>query len=92
MKPTGATLARDRELTRIVDLDEKKARTTMKIMIHDEEIRKEKINSNIKEYLTFKKRAQLEEQLRKEEEALLERKRKYNTNLQDSLQPEVREI
>jgi len=27
----------------------------------------------------------LEEQLRKEEEALLERKRKYNTNLQDSL-------
>jgi len=57
MKPTGATLARDRELTRIVDLDEKKARTTMKIMIHDEEIRKEKINSNIKEYLTFKKRA-----------------------------------
>jgi len=39
MKPTGATLARDRELTRIVDLDEKKARTTMKIMVHDEEIR-----------------------------------------------------
>ena len=57
MKPTGATLARDRELTRIVDLDEKKARTFMKIMVHDEEIRKEKINSNIKEYLTFKKRA-----------------------------------
>ncbi|KAL4471200.1 hypothetical protein ABPG72_007567 [Tetrahymena utriculariae] len=92
LKPTGATLARDRELTRITDNDLREARTKVVIAQHEENIRQEKQNSNIKEYLTFKKRQQLEEQLRKEEEMLLERKKKYNKNIQDSLQPEVREI
>lgn len=56
LKPTGATLARDRELTRIKDNDEREARTRMTLAQHESNIRVDKQNSNIKEYLTFKKR------------------------------------
>ncbi|KRX05819.1 Calponin homology domain [Pseudocohnilembus persalinus] len=89
-KPTALTLARDRELVRIVDNDEKKMRTQVTIAMHNDQAREEKQDSNIIEYLVLKRRAQLEEQLRQEEEQMLERKRKYNQ--EQTQQPEVQEI
>lgn len=89
-KPTANALAANRELVRIVDQDAKHRKTQEVIEGHNETVRREKQDSNIIEYLVLKRRAQLEEQLRREEEALLERKKKYAQP--EVAQPEIKEI
>ena len=54
-------LARDRELVRITDNDEKRRRTETTIAGHVDKMRLEKQDSNIIDYLVTKRRKQLEE-------------------------------
>eukprot|EP00828_Plagiopyla_frontata_P044090 TRINITY_DN708_c0_g1_i1.p1 TRINITY_DN708_c0_g1~~TRINITY_DN708_c0_g1_i1.p1 ORF type:complete len:736 (+),score=116.88 TRINITY_DN708_c0_g1_i1:25-2232(+) len=85
---TASTLARDRELVRIVNANEKQFRTQNAISSHIEKQRHERANQNLVEYILMKRRKQMEEELRKQ--ALeLSKKQKENVELHA---PEIKEI
>eukprot|EP00825_Cyclidium_porcatum_P051511 TRINITY_DN949_c0_g1_i1.p1 TRINITY_DN949_c0_g1~~TRINITY_DN949_c0_g1_i1.p1 ORF type:complete len:805 (-),score=152.08 TRINITY_DN949_c0_g1_i1:109-2523(-) len=89
-RPTNSLLAKDKELIRIIDDDEKKMKTLQIIEQHNMQLRKEKQDNNIIEYLVIKRKKQLEEQLKLEEEKMIERKKKYNVD--QSFNQEIKEI
>lgn len=55
-RTTASMLAKDREIVRIVDNDERKFKTELKINQHDEKVRNEKQDENIIEYLILKRK------------------------------------
>lgn len=69
------------ELTRITDENERKYRTANKIQEHDEITRNEKKDENIIEYLIMKRKKQIEDEIRKQEEELLKKQMKFNKKL-----------
>lgn len=86
-RPTAALLSKDRELTRIVDSNEKFKKTKDVLEAHYEKNRLEKQNNNIVDYLLTKKKKQLEEDLKKQSVILSDQRKNEDIN-----PPEIKEI
>jgi len=87
-KPTASLLTKDRELTRIVDNNEKFSKTEMILEEHYQKNRVEKQSSHILEYILQKKKSQLEEELKKQS-LMSDQKKKEETEFNP---PEIKEI
>ena len=87
-KPTAALLTKDRELTRIIDNNEKFSKTQFILEDHYMKNRAEKQNSQILQYILQKKRKQLEEEIQKQS-LLTAQKKKEESEFNP---PEIREI
>jgi hypothetical protein len=66
-------IIKDREITRIVDENERKYETKKAIEEHVEKVRNDKKDDNIIEYLILKRKKQIEEEIKKQEEELLKK-------------------
>lgn len=55
-RPTANTIIKDREITRIVDENERKYETSKAIEEHVEKVRNDKKDDNIIEYLILKRK------------------------------------
>lgn len=87
-RPTAALLSKDRELTRIVDNNEKIAKTKLILEDHFAKNRLDKQDSKILEYILLKKKRELEEELKKQT-LLTAQKKKEETEFNP---PEIKEI
>lgn len=80
-RATASNLAKDREIVRLVDDDQRKMKTMNKIVEHDEQQRKEKQDENIIEYLILKRKKQIEEEIKRQEEELIKKQMRFNKKL-----------
>ncbi|CAD8183309.1 unnamed protein product [Paramecium pentaurelia] len=80
-RPTANTIIKDREITRVIDENERKMLTKQAIEEHVEKVRNDKKDDNIIEYLILKRKKQIEEEIKKQEEELLKKQMKFNKKL-----------